>query len=117
MKALSVKQPFASWLLDGTKLAEHRSYATKFRGRVFIHASKVEDKDFMFEWGLNPEKFKNGFILGSVEIYDDEDLGNGIHAWKVKDAEILKEPIPASGMLSFWNIPEHIEAKIKEQSK
>lgn len=93
MKALTVKQPWASLICMprednpslGIKDIENRTWRTKFRGRIFIHASaKSADVDFstqqtaeLFESGIwNPD---NGFsdklntcsaIIGEVEIID-----------------------------------------------
>lgn len=111
MKAISVKQPFASWLLDGTKHSEHRTWATKFRGEVAIHASQKPDDEFMFEWGINKDHFLYGAIIGVLEIYDCVDLGNGIFAWKVRNPRIIP-PIPAKGALSFWDVEQGIIDKI-----
>lgn len=39
MKTLSIKQPWASLIAHGIKDVENRSWRTKFRGRIYIHAS------------------------------------------------------------------------------
>ena len=39
MKALSIKQPWASLIAHGIKDIENRTWATKYRGKVLIHAS------------------------------------------------------------------------------
>lgn len=39
-KALSVRQPWAWLIVNGYKNIENRSWPTRFRGRVLIHASK-----------------------------------------------------------------------------
>lgn len=39
MKALSIKQPWASLIAHGIKDIENRTWKTKFRGRIFIHVS------------------------------------------------------------------------------
>lgn len=41
--ALSVKQPWAALLVAGIKAVEIRTWPTKRRGRVLIHASKAAD--------------------------------------------------------------------------
>jgi len=48
MKALSIKQPYASLIAHGIKNIENRTWKTKFRGRIYIHASgkKVKSEDF-----------------------------------------------------------------------
>lgn len=49
MKALSIKQPWASLIAHGIKDIENRTWKTKFRGRIYIHASgnwTPKPKDF-----------------------------------------------------------------------
>ena len=45
MKVLSVKQPWASLLLEYGKDAENRSWTTEYRGPLIIHASQSSDRD------------------------------------------------------------------------
>lgn len=40
MKALSIKQPWASLIASGIKDIENRTWKTKYRGRIYIHASQ-----------------------------------------------------------------------------
>lgn len=42
--AISVKQPWAALLVAGIKTIEIRSWATRRRGRVLIHAGKIDDE-------------------------------------------------------------------------
>ena len=86
MKALSIKQPWASLIAHGIKDIENRTWKTNFRGRIYIHASgaKVIDclrvlneeqyliaqKHFL-KLGLN--KFSDlptSAIIGEVDIAD-----------------------------------------------
>ncbi|TDQ27647.1 ASCH domain-containing protein [Tenacibaculum caenipelagi] len=39
MKALSIKQPWASLIANGIKDIENRTWKTSFRGRIYIHSS------------------------------------------------------------------------------
>lgn len=39
MKALSIKQPWASLIAHGIKDIENRTWRTHFRGKIYIHAS------------------------------------------------------------------------------
>lgn len=41
MKALSIKQPWAWLIVHGFKPIENRTWATRYRGRFLIHASKT----------------------------------------------------------------------------
>lgn len=45
MKALSIRQPWAWLIVNGFKDIENRSWDTKYRGLVLIHASKGMTKD------------------------------------------------------------------------
>ena len=39
MKVISIKEPFASFIKEGHKKIETRSWKTNYRGELFIHAS------------------------------------------------------------------------------
>lgn len=81
MKAITIKQPWASLIVDGLKDIENRTWKTKFRGRVLIHASMKPMKPFKFTqeqtiemmnhkaFGIEHEH-PNSCIIGSVEIVD-----------------------------------------------
>lgn len=45
MKALSIRQPWAWLIAHGYKDVENRTWATPFRGRFLLHASKTFDLD------------------------------------------------------------------------
>ena len=40
MKVLTIKQPFATLIIEGYKEYEFRTWKTKFRGEFLIHAGK-----------------------------------------------------------------------------
>lgn len=73
MKTLSVKQPWAAALVYGVKLIEIRTWHTKYRGPLLIHASK--EYDYVGEKALAsfmPMLKKHGVhqggIIGQVEL-------------------------------------------------
>ena len=43
MKAISIKQPWASLIVEGIKDIENRNWFTYYRGLLYIHASKGFD--------------------------------------------------------------------------
>ena len=55
MKVLSIKEPFATLIMDKDKMIETRSFKTNYRGELYIHTS-----------------------LGSVNIKEKVDLFNTI---------------------------------------
>ena len=128
MKAITIKQPFATLIVDGVKDVENRSWVlpNKYIGeRVLIHASKSKDifkpKHFLDHDQIlhlcdlgyenkkkTAENFPLGAILGSVVITgcvtDSESV------WAMPDhfhftlahAVRFPQPIPATGKLGFW---------------
>lgn len=88
MKAISVKQPWASLIISGIKDIENRKWKTNYRGRVLIHASNSTDLDNLpLDSIFTPEQilelkqhysenvlssfiYPHGLIIGSVEIID-----------------------------------------------
>jgi hypothetical protein len=80
MKALSIKQPWASLIAHGIKNIENRTWKTKFRGRIFIHASakSVQIHKYLSEEQLNVLRNRKepwdithlSAIIGEVDIID-----------------------------------------------
>ena len=90
MKVLTVKQPWASLIVEGIKDIENRTWKTNYRGRILIHASGRKLKgimgdylsekqiEFLYCGGTRLKKvydFECGkqtysAIIGSVEIID-----------------------------------------------
>ena len=85
MKAVSIKQPWASLIAHGIKDIENRTWRTHFRGRIYIHASVKsagntayllnKDQDNFFAY--NTENYKTfesnlpySAIIGEVDIID-----------------------------------------------
>jgi len=40
VRALTICQPYATLILEGTKRVENRTWETKYRGRLYIHAGR-----------------------------------------------------------------------------
>lgn len=86
MKALSIKQPWASLIAHGIKDIENRTWKTSFRGRIYIHASAKIVDEIQFNGKQNAELYEaelwnpdTGFsealrvtsaIIGEVDIID-----------------------------------------------
>ncbi len=104
MKALSLKQPYASLIAEGIKTIETRKWATKYRGDILICASKS---------GQGEPK---GVALCIVELYDirpmtkaDEaaaciELYPNAKAWLIRNLRVLPKPFPVKGHLSLFDI-------------
>lgn len=73
MMALSIRQPWAYAILHFGKDIENRSWSTRFRGPVLIHAPRKIDHDALIDlpWEHDlPETFPVGGIVGQAEIVD-----------------------------------------------
>lgn len=118
MKALTIKQPYAHLIACGIKDIENRSWQTKYRGRILIHAAATE-----FKGGWNAltksQKYEARFnvgdtahmsaIIGSVEIVDCVKNHPSVWAnegewnWVLANPIIFKKPIlNVKGKLSLW---------------
>ena len=125
MKVLSIKEPWASLIMNGTKKIETRSWKTKYRGKIYIHASLYKakiTKPEVYEL-IKDMNFKCGYIICKCNLVDciymtDEYVNDmktnhyeeyicghyevGRYAWIVEDVKVI-EPIEAKGKLGLWN--------------
>ena len=75
MKIVSIRQPWVSLIVSGAKDVENRTWPTKYRGAVLIHASQraddVSDDDIERRFGVcMPAELPLGGIIGMTEIVD-----------------------------------------------
>lgn len=125
MKALTIKQPWATLIMQGDKRFEFRSWKTNFRGDVLIHAGKGLDKEAVVRLKKYlPDELPMGKILGKVtitdcvpmsdefakmlskensDIYTSHSFSNN-YGFKIENVEVFDTPIDAKGQLGFWNI-------------
>lgn len=68
MKAITIKQPWSTLIALGLKRYETRSWQTKYRGKLAIHAGKTVDEEHY-------EKFKS--ILQPYGIKSIDELPTG----------------------------------------
>lgn len=121
MKTLSIKEPYASLIKNKVKHYETRSYDTKYRGEIFIHASLGKKADCDELWKM-VGKVLPGYIICKANLVDsicmDDEFINevgknpweyksghykpGRYAWKLESVEVIK-PIKAKGNLGLWN--------------
>lgn len=117
MKAISIKQPWAYLILNGYKPLENRSWRTKIRGRVLIHAGKEIDEEAVKRFEIT-EYLPTGCILGSVEIEDTipsnhPDIVNNPWnnfagwCWSLKNPEKIT-PFKYKGQLGFFDVKRDI---------
>lgn len=134
MKALSMKEPWASLVAQGVKTMETRSWRTNFRGEMLIHASlapvgKSEREQALL--GLLKGPLCRGHILCRCRLTDciriDEafaealrerapveylcgDYTPGRFAWLLEDIEPIA-PVRAKGSLGLWEYDQSAPEK------
>ena len=133
MKAITIKQPYASLIIEGYKEYEFRTWRTKYRGDILIHAGKGVDKKAMEKYKHLISECPSGCMLGIVSItdcikIDDEsrlmlkEKNNIVYDHIITDKKwdgfgfklenIRKiEKIPANGKLSLWDFEGDIIEK------
>jgi hypothetical protein len=75
MKIISIKQPWAQLIASGAKDVENRTWPTRYRGPVLIHASRrangVRSDEIERRFGVRlPPVLDLGGIVGITEIVD-----------------------------------------------
>lgn len=124
MKTLSIRQPWAWLEAHGFKTIENRTWNTKVRGLILIHASKSFDKKG-YEWVREnfpqipmpqPAQFQRGGIVGVVELYavataSTSPWFSGPVGFCLRDAKPLPFT-PMLGRLGFFEVdtPLSVEA-------
>ncbi len=126
MKVITIKQPFATLIAEGLKEYEFRTWKTKYRGEILIHAGKGIDKEAMKRYEHLNLEYPTGTIIAKATITDcvfvDNSLKEKLHhknplvyygilnkdsAWTgygFKLENITKIPqIKVSGKLSLWD--------------
>ena len=114
MKALSLRQPWASLIADGRKTIETRTWRTYYRGPLAIHASTHPYEDL-----------PTGGIIAVAWLYDcrpmepsDESdaciaLFEGAYAWLLTSIEAVPL-ISCKGRLGLWTPPAEILAMLPQ---
>ena len=95
MKALTIKQPWASLIALGEKQFETRSWATKHRGELAIHAGKSVDKeaceefaDVLKSYGIHSIKdLPTGAVIATAELVDCHRVVDGCPLFAVTDKD------------------------------
>jgi hypothetical protein len=121
VKIISIKQPWASLIINGTKDIENRSWRTNHRGPMLVHASQRIDDINPFElrrrFGVSmPQPMPTGGVIGIVDIVDC--VEDHPSKWFVGEfGFVLKNPRPLRflrwpGQLGLREAPRDLLAKI-----
>lgn len=125
MKVITIKQPWASLIAAGYKRYEFRTWNTKYRGDILIHAGKGIDKEAMERFKEYNLEYPSGCIIAKAKLTDsifvDEEFINTVgptnplvyrgimtrtnwkgYGFKLENVQKI-EPIYINGKLSLWD--------------
>lgn len=122
MKVLTIREPWASLIVNGYKEYEFRSWKTNYRGKILIHAGMTLEKDVAEKFKDYNLKYSRGAIIGEAILVDciliDEVFDNYLrildnvvygnnhvnqYAWKLENVKKYDNPIFIKGKLGLWN--------------
>ncbi len=124
MKVLTIREPWASLIINGYKKYEFRSWKTNYRGKILIHTSQKIEKEMLSRFKDYKLNCVSGSIIGEAELTDcilvDEEFNQNLrkidnvvygksnhvekYAWKLENIKKYDKPIPMKGKLGLWNI-------------
>lgn len=128
-RAITIREPWCSAVVDGVKPVENRrrGFPLYYRGLVLAHSSLkwsergAEDPRILIEYEPDPALFVFGAVIGQVDLADvhpdtgccrpwgeseyvekDGTVVTGLIHLVFEDAQRYGEPVPARGALGLW---------------
>jgi hypothetical protein len=126
MHCLTVCQPYAALIADGSKGIENRTWSTRYRGPIGIHAGKSRAylNDYPYD---KPMVF--GALVAVVHLFScvhierleqfaerypqvswivGHEHAEGPYCWILTDVHALLTPVPMNGAQSLWHCPDDV---------
>lgn len=123
MKVLSIREPWASLIINEYKKYEFRSWKTNYRGKILIHTSMNIDKEVLNRFKNYNIECVTGAIIGEADLVDCILVDNSFnkelrnidpivygrsnhvenYAWKLENIVKYDQPIYCKGHLGLWN--------------
>jgi hypothetical protein len=111
LRAISIRQPYAELIVQGVKDVENRSWSTKHRGPLLIHASAQVDAWAMQHHGFGGAALPRGALVGAVDLVDcTHERGSEWHVpgqqgWYLAAPRRFSRPVPFTGNVGLLNVP------------
>lgn len=125
MKALSVKQPWAYLILNGFKSIELRTWASDYRGELWLHSGKKPDNEALdfyqdTEYLQNARLYKGAYVgiiyLSAIVPMDRERwhiwrsqhmdftaYKPNLFGWLVKPVKVFEHPLEGNGQTLLFS--------------
>ena len=124
MKTITIKEPWATLIVEGYKEYEVRVWKTNYRGDILLHAGKSYDEDNLARFKDKSLTYSPGKIIAKAKITDcvlvDEEFAKKmlekdpvvysnlkrkrdkkLYGFKIENVEKI-DPIEVNGKLSLW---------------
>jgi hypothetical protein len=126
MKALSIHQPWAWAILHAGKDIENRTWPTRYRGPLLIHASKNRatyvseaKRDWLKVYGVKLPKWEElacGAVIGVVELVDclfaseveSTPWVEGPVCWVLANPRAFPVAVALRGMQGLFSVKEEV---------
>ena len=111
MRAITIRQPWAELIVRGDKDVENRSWRTRHRGPLLIHAGARADRGLLEQHGVTGE-VELGAIIGVVDVVDcTPDRTSAWHeegawGWYLARPKRFRKPIPMKGRRGLFDVPD-----------
>ena len=128
MKAITICQPYAHLISTGAKRVENRTWPTRYRGQILIHAGKSQkmlhgDDSTGMTFGafvalariidcVHIDRIERGEVDEQYPWLADHAHAHGPWCLILSDVSPLSEPIQAKGALGLWNADVKLVAEI-----
>jgi hypothetical protein len=133
MKAISIRPPWAWAIIYAGKNIENRTWKTRLRGTVAVHASRMMTRA-SYDSALKEIKrivpgakvpaydaMVRGAIVGLVDLVGCEEQTKskwhvrGHYGFVLTNPRAILTPIPCKGRLNFWEVPGVITRRISRE--
>jgi ASCH domain-containing protein len=110
VRAITIRQPWAELIVRGEKDVENRSWRTRHRGPLLIHAGGRALRELYAEHGV-PDDAERSAIIGVVEVVDcTQEKTSAWHeagswGWYLARPRRFKKPIPMKGRRGLFEVP------------
>jgi hypothetical protein len=140
MRALTIRQPWASAIVHGPKRVENRKRRPPQKAigqRFAIHAGaavpslqlllQVQELWPELPWPFLPSQLDLGSVIGvatlegvvpaSEAFFIPQHRGwvTGPWCWMLEGVESIPEPVPCRGQLGLWTLPDDVETRVLGQ--
>lgn len=116
MRALSIRPPWAHAIAHLGKRIENRTWSTRYRGPLLIHASSTfvrsefDELADILGYRVEPHECASGAIIAianllncvPIERVKHDPWAIGPIAWILDDVRVLRKPVRAHGKLGLW---------------